>query len=63
MSMVSSSWLLVCLDGPGVVSRDLCMVFVWLSGVVNVMKLALWLVGWLDAVYRKSDSWLSLGSL
>ena len=39
------------------------MVLVWLSGVVNVMRLALRLAGWLDVVYRKADSWLSLGSL
>lgn len=63
VSMVCSSWLLACLDGPGLLSRGLCMVIVWLSGVVNLMRLALWLAGWLDAVYRKANSWLSLGSL
>ena len=34
-----------------------------LSGVVNFMRLALRLAGWLDTVCRKADSWLSLGSL
>ena len=63
MSMVSSSWLLACLDGPGVVSRGLCMVLVWLSSVVKVMRLAPRLAGRLDTVYRKADAWLSLGSL